>query len=332
MSGTMIMISGEDYTDDPSLSRELVSFARQIKDATGEPFTIAVVGEEASRCTQDIVNYGAESVRVLSEAPEHQLWPEYDAEVLAQLCNETAVSTILLSKTLWGTEVAARLAAILDGSAAMDITAAAIANDTVEITRATFGGAAETKLRMIRMPAVLVPHPKIWAAAEAGSDVSPSVLFTPQVDLGTLQTMPEDRHRLVQGPDITQARILVSGGRGLGGPEPFKLLEEIASLIGGQVAASRPPVDSGWVSGQLQVGLTGKTVAPDLYFAVGISGAIQHITGCYNARNIVAVNNDPHAPIFQYATYGVVGDWQDVLPSFCKALESNLTSSREKIH
>lgn len=326
------MINSEDYIDNPSLFRELVSLARQLQNETGEPLTIAVVGEESSPCAQAIANYGAESVRVVREAPQRQLWPEYDAEALAQLYNEAGVSTILLSKTLWGTEVAARLAAILDGSAAIDITAATLVNDSLEITRATFGGAAETKLRMIRLPVALVPHPKIWAGAEAVSALSPVTPFTPQIDVGMLQTIPENRHRLTQGPDITQARILVSGGRGLGGPEPFKLLEDIASLIGGQVAASRPPVDSGWVSGQLQVGLTGKTVAPDLYFAVGISGAIQHITGCYNARNIVAVNNDPQAPIFQYATYGVVGDWQDVLPSFYKALESNDTSSRQKVH
>ena len=258
MPGIMIVTHSEDYIADPSLFRELVGLARQLQAQRPEHLVIAVVGEESGPYIQAIANFGAEHLYVVTEAPGQALWPEYDAEALAQLYNEVRASTILLPKTLWGSEVAARLTAILDGSAAMDITSANSANDTLEITRTTFGGAAEAKLRMARKPAVLVPHPKIWPEAEPLSTSNPASLFTANIDLGVLQTTPEERHRLAQGPDITQARILVAGGRGLGGSEPFKLLGEIASRIGGQVAASRPPVDSGWVSGQIQVGLTGK--------------------------------------------------------------------------
>ncbi|MDG6923096.1 MAG: electron transfer flavoprotein subunit alpha/FixB family protein [Nitrososphaerota archaeon] len=332
MSGIMIAIYSDDYITNESLFRELVSLAKQLQAQSHERLTITVVGDESGSCTQTVAEYGEELVRIAIKVPENAPWPEYDTEALVQLCNELQPSMILLPKTFWGTEVAARLTAILDGSAAMDITAATLLSDSLEVTRTIFGGVAEARLRMARMPAVLVPHPKIWPEAEPLPTDSSITLFTPNIDLGALQTIPKDRHRLAQAPDVAQARILIAGGRGLGGPEPFKLLEEIASMIGGQVAASRPPVDSGWVSGQIQVGLTGKTVAPDLYIAVGISGAIQHITGCYNARNIVAINNDPHAPIFQYATYGVVGDWQDVLPTFYEALKTIIKSSREKVY
>ncbi|MCP4222275.1 MAG: electron transfer flavoprotein subunit alpha/FixB family protein, partial [Actinomycetia bacterium] len=141
------------------------------------------------------------------------------------------------------------------------------------------------------------------------------------LDAQTLETIPISHERQAStGIDLDKARVIVAGGRGIGGPEPFELLARIADRLGGAVAASRPPCDTGWVEPMIQVGLTGKTVAPDLYVAVGISGATQHMTGCTSSRVIVAINNDPDAPIFRMASYGVIGDWQDILPDFLEAL------------
>jgi electron transfer flavoprotein alpha subunit len=126
------------------------------------------------------------------------------------------------------------------------------------------------------------------------------------------------------GKDIEKARVLVSGGAGLGGPEPFQLLGEIADLVDGAVAASRVACDAGWVPTAIQVGLTGKSVAPDLYLAVGISGATHHLAGCSSAQVIAVINSDPSAPFFRLANFGVVGDWKEVLPAFRDALKEKL--------
>ena len=127
-----------------------------------------------------------------------------------------------------------------------------------------------------------------------------------------------------EGIRLEDARVVVSGGRGLGGPEPFKQLDELAALLGGTVGASRAACDAGWVPSSYQVGLTGKTVTPELYIAVGISGASQHMAGCSNARAIVAINKDEGANIFKEARFGVAGDWQKVLPAFIEQLHELL--------
>ena len=123
-----------------------------------------------------------------------------------------------------------------------------------------------------------------------------------------------------EGVRLEDAPVVVAGGRGLGGPEPFEQLRELASALGGAVGASRAACDAGWIDHGYQVGLTGKAVTPDLYIAVGVSGASQHMAGCSGARNIVTINRDPDANIFKESTYGVVGDWKAVLPSFIEAV------------
>ena len=124
------------------------------------------------------------------------------------------------------------------------------------------------------------------------------------------------------GVSLSEARVVISGGRGLGGPEPFRDLEELAGMLGAAVGASRAAVDAGWVPGHWQVGLTGVTVTPELYLTIGISGASQHMAGCSGAKVIVAINTDAEAPIFREARYGIVGDWQAVLPAFMEAVRS----------
>jgi electron transfer flavoprotein alpha subunit len=128
----------------------------------------------------------------------------------------------------------------------------------------------------------------------------------------------------VEGIRLEDAEVVVAGGRGIGGAEGFEQLEKLAKVLGGAVGASRPPCDNGWVPSGYQIGLTGKIIAPDLYFAVAISGASQHVTGCSGSKTIVAINKDPEANIFQEASFGVVGDWKKVLPAFTAKVEELL--------
>ena len=321
MAGILIIAESDHGHLLPEVG-ELMTLGRQLRSATGEPLIVAGVGRDLDAWGQEVKESGADAAWLLTDVRLEDPWAEAYTAVFAEFCRDIQPSVVVLGKTVLGTEVAARLAARLDGSAALNITAINAAAGALEVTRAVFGGAAQARFRMLRTPAVLVPHPKTWHPAEPVLDPIPTVMrYELHLPKDAVKSVLGERSATSQGPDIAQARVLVSGGRGLGGPKPFTLLQDIATLLGGQVSASRPPVDAGWISGQRQVGLTGKTVAPDLYLAIGISGAIQHLAGCSNARTIVAVNNDPKAPIFQYARFGVVGDWQEILPAFREALE-----------
>ena len=136
----------------------------------------------------------------------------------------------------------------------------------------------------------------------------------------TVQVLEEVREQATTGPRLKDAKVIVSGGRGLGGPENWHFVEELAQVLGAAVGATRAVTDAGWVPSSLQVGLTGATIAPDLYITVGISGAVQHIAGISGARNVVAINRDADANIFKYARFGVVGDWKQILPAFTQRL------------
>ena len=145
---------------------------------------------------------------------------------------------------------------------------------------------------------------------------------TQNIQLNIIETVTEES----EGIKLEDAPVIVAGGRGLGGPEPFKQLEELANIFDGAVGASRAVCDAGWLDHSFQIGLTGKQVAPEIYITIGISGASQHMAGCLGSRNIIAINNDADANIFKDATYGVVGDWEKVLPAFTKSIKELLGS------
>jgi electron transfer flavoprotein alpha subunit len=219
-------------------------------------------------------------------------------------------------------EVGARLAYRLDGGLAQNVMSVELADGALVATRPVFGGAAVATIRLGRPPWVVVPRPGSFAAAQPAAQPGGELtVVRPTLATADFQTSCGARTREQStAQQLERARAIIAGGRGLGGAEPFQLLGEIAELLGAAVGASRPPCDAGWAPSGLQVGLTGKTVAPDLYIAVGISGAIQHLSGCSSSRVIVAVNSDPEAPIFRAATYGAVGKWQEILPAFRDAL------------
>ena len=190
-------------------------------------------------------------------------------------------------------------------------------------TRPTYGGNAEATVACLSNPAVVSLRPKsIDALAPDASRTGEVVPLTVETNVRT--KVLERVEAQAEGIRLEDARIVVSGGRGLGGPEPFAALESLASLLGGAVGASRAACDAGWVPSSYQVGLTGKTVTPDLYIAIGISGASQHMAGCSTAKTLVAINKDAGANIFKEARFGVTGDWQKVLPAFTEQLHELL--------
>ncbi|MBI4672304.1 MAG: electron transfer flavoprotein subunit alpha/FixB family protein [Chloroflexi bacterium] len=319
MSGILIFAETDDGTILPNFW-EQVSAARQVADPLGGGLRVAVQGSQIKDAS-DALKSGAEQVYVTNDARLGEPWSEAHLETFTALCRELQPELIILPRTLLGMEIAARLAQRLDAGLAQDVMTMQLAEGKLTVTRPVFGGAASATLRLTRPPWIIVPRTGAFAPAEPLSTPK-GELVARQANLvdDALKTRRISRTRQTSKINLERARVIISGGRGLGGPEPFQLLHEIAERMGAVVGASRPPCDSGWVDSGMQVGLTGKTVSPEVYIAVGISGATQHMTGCSSSRVIVAINQDPDAPIFRMATYGVVGDWKQVLPGFCEAL------------
>jgi electron transfer flavoprotein alpha subunit len=203
-----------------------------------------------------------------------------------------------------------------------DATALRVDGGELIITKPVFGGTAIAEFSISGTPKVITLRPRAFESTEPPTPRTAQVeaLTVPAAD-SRVEVLEEIREQATSGPRLKDAKVIVSGGRGLGGPENWHVVEELAQILGGAVGATRAVTDAGWVSPSLQVGLTGSTVAPDLYITIGISGAVQHIAGISGARNVVAINRDGDANIFKYARYGVVGDWKQIVPAFTQRLK-----------
>ena len=303
------------------MTGELLAAARGLGGEVG----VALLGSELDGVSGEAIARGADKVYQVQDPLLRG--PSIDARVAAfeEVCRQTTPVVVLVGKTLAGRDIGPRVAFRLGVGLAQDSIEVKLTRDTnrVVATRPVYGGSAlatvtfpgaDPQVVMIRGGAYdpLLPDPsRTGEVVPIAVDLDSSVVRVRHVK--TVRSEGEGRR-------LEDASIVVCGGRGLGGPEPFKALEELAKLLGGAVGASRAACDAGWVDHSYQIGLTGKTVAPDLYITVGVSGASQHMAGCSAAKQIVAVNRDPHANIFKEATYGVVGDWSNFLPAFIEAV------------
>jgi electron transfer flavoprotein alpha subunit len=220
-----------------------------------------------------------------------------------------------------GRDLAPSLAYALDTGLVTDATGLRVDGGDLVITKPVYGGSAIAEFSIASSPKVVTLRPRAFEAPEspAAKDAQVEGLSVPDTD-GAIEVLEEIREQATTGPRLKDAKVIVSGGRGLGGPENWGAIEELAEVLGAAIGATRAVTDAGWVPPSLQVGLTGATVAPDLYITVGISGAVQHIAGISGARNVVAINRDGDANIFKYARFGVVGDWKQIVPAFTQRL------------
>jgi electron transfer flavoprotein alpha subunit len=236
-------------------------------------------------------------------------------KAVAEVAKMTGAAAIFFSATAFGKDLAPRVAARLEAGLAADCTGLAVDGGSIVATRPVFAGKALTDVKILSAIQVFTLRPNVFPAGESSGDAAPvEHVSIPLADADFAMRVTE----LIKGSgrrDVAEADIIVSGGRGLKGPENFKMLEELAEALGAAVGASRAVVDAGWRPHEEQVGQTGKTVSPTLYIAVGISGAIQHLAGMSSSKYIVAVNKDKDAPIFQVADYGIVGDAFEVVPA-----------------
>lgn len=298
-------------------AREAVGVAATLAEALGgSAHALALGGPGTSAGAASLGTAGAEVVAV----GEHDALADYNPEgyvdVVAARVRDGGYGAVVFSATGLGKDLAPRVAAKLDVPLATDVTAVDAAGGSVSVTRPVFSGKAFATLSFDASPAMLSIRPNVFQAAERNAAGTVET-FTPDVDPSKWRVRVVERKAASEGQlDVTEASIVVSGGRGLKDPENWNLLEGLRDAIGSDVAlgASRAVVDAGWRPHGEQVGQTGKTVAPKLYFAVGISGAIQHLAGMRTAKTIVAINRDADAPIFGVADYGIVGDLFEVVP------------------
>ncbi|HEY8459658.1 MAG TPA: electron transfer flavoprotein subunit alpha/FixB family protein [Blastocatellia bacterium] len=241
--------------------------------------------------------------------------PELHLSVITEVCRDIKPRAILFGNDTYSQETAPRLAHRLGGSAAGDCLDLTIDGGAIRVKRSVYGGKAIATIELKRSPAV------VWLRARAFEPLAATSASVTTVRRTRFNLQPNDRTQIVERKSeaagagrLEDARVIVSGGRGLGGPEPFKDLQELAAMLGGQTAASRAACDSGWCPPSWQVGQTGKKVAPGLYIAVAIRGASQHMAGVSDARNIAAINIDPDAPIFKNCRFGIVEDYRKVIP------------------
>jgi electron transfer flavoprotein alpha subunit len=284
--------------------------------AAGNETHAILLGEGIADLAKELGQYGAAKVHVVQSAALKLYTAEAYAKVVADLAKAGGAEVILASHTPTGRDFMPRVAALLGVGIATDCTSLKFEGSKIQVRRPVYAGKATVEVEFlgsgpqmatVRANALGIPKPDAGKSAEAMNET---------VDTGALKTKVTE---VVKGntgrPDVTEASIVISGGRSLKSADNFKMLEELADVLGAAVGASRAAVDSGFRPHRDQVGQTGKVVSPTLYIATGISGAIQHLAGMRTSKTIVAFNSDPEAPIFQVADYGIVGDLFAVIPA-----------------
>lgn len=302
-------------------SQELLQFA----STTGNTVVAIAVGSGAAAGKNELAHHGANEVLFSSSNQFDNYNPELFAAAIAEQIKASGAHVILASNSSTGKDLFPRVAAKLNAGIISDATEVSIAGDQVKAKKPMYSGKvfASGEFQNCEFKIVLMrPNQLPVKAADTGKTATATEFNFAAPSLKTL--IKEIVKGTSEKLDLTDANIIISGGRGLKEAGNFKLLNDLGDVLGATVGATRAVVDAGWVPHSMQVGQTGKTVAPSLYIAVGISGAIQHLAGMSGSKVIVAINNDPNAPIFQKATYGIVGDAFEILPKLTEEFKKAL--------
>ena len=311
----ILVLAEHTGADVKKVTCELITLARRF----GEP-SVVWTGPGAEEGRERCAEFGAARVYVAADPALDDYVVAPTAALLAQLVQEKSPALVLLAGTAEGKEIAGRLAVKTDSGVLTDAVDLTPGDDGIPVAeQSIFGGATIVHSRIKRGTPIVAMRPNAVAPEPA-----PGQAELAAVTLTGEATGAKITNRVVaergERPDLTEASIVVSGGRGTGGAEGFEIIETLADALGAAVGASRAVTDAGWYPHQFQVGQTGKTVSPQLYMAIGISGAIQHRAGMQTSKTIIAVNKDPEAPIFELADFGVVGDLFKVVPQLLEEI------------
>jgi electron transfer flavoprotein alpha subunit len=281
-----------------------------------------VLGEGAAEVAPRAGAFGASTVYVC-EAPElASPLPQPRVDALATVVEKSGADAVVFGASVLASDVASGLAARLDAGLNWDLTELAVEGDDLVGKRPALGDTILVDVGWKGGPRLALIRAGTFDPVESGGSAEIEPFETTFSDFSTLATLVEQTQEETSGPSIEDADIIVAGGRGLGSPEAFSLVEELAAALGGAVGATRAVVDAGWYPYSTQVGQTGKTVSPKLYIACGISGAIQHKVGMQGSGTIIAINKDPNAPIFDFCDVGVVGDLHQIVPKLTELVRA----------
>ena len=301
---------------------ETLSYAKAISDSTGQPVTAVSVGRVDNATLEQIGRYGIAKVISVDTEQLQQFANQAYASVIAEVAKNSEATTIILSNSFSGKALAPRIArklgaALADGALSLP----EIAGDYWTIKKPAFSGKAIASLELHAPIKVIAVNPNSIEAVEAPTSLAIEN-YQPQLAANDLTTVVKELIQATDKVSLPEANIVVSAGRGLKGPENWGMIEELAKILGAATACSKPVSDAGWRPHEEHVGQTGLAVSPNLYIAIGISGAIQHLAGVSSSKTIVVINNDPEAPFFKVADYGIVGDAFEVVPKLIEALKN----------
>jgi len=307
---------------------ELLNEGKKLAQQLNVPLSAVLIGDKIEHHAQDIIYHGADNVYVIDSPEFKEFLDEPYAETLAQLIREEKPEIVIMGATNIGRSFASRVAAKIETGLTADCTGLAIEPETRNLlqTRPAFGGNIMATIVTSRhRPQMATVRHKVFKKAEKDTTRTGKIIKK-QVDTSKIKNRTKFLQFVADTTakvNLAEADIIVSGGRGLGKPEGFKLIEELAELLGGAVGASRAAVDAGWIPYSHQVGQTGRTVAPKLYIACGISGQIQHLVGMGSSDIIVAINRDPEAPMMKIANFALEGDLYEIIPCIIKELKKS---------
>ena len=312
----------------PSIAKEILGCGRRLADDLGEELCAVLVGSGVGSLAREAIAFGADSVYTVDDPLLKDYQTDAYVSVMEKVVKQVMPRILILGQTSIGCDLTPLLAFRLDTTASLDCIGLAIDPDTKLLLRIkpVYGGNAQSTFSSDSLPQIATVRVKVMSPLDPDTARQGEVIpIDAGLDPSAIRTRLVRRVKEEEeGIRLEDASIIVCGGRGIGSAEGFNQLKELAALLKAAVGASRPPCDNRWVQSNLQVGLTGKIVSPDLYIAIGLSGSIQHMTGCAQSGSIIAINKDPKAFIFNQADFGVVGDWKKVLPAFRDKLKELL--------
>jgi electron transfer flavoprotein alpha subunit len=321
MAGILVYALHDDEGNFNKNSLGAISEAAKLAGELGTEAAAVVVGDVDDEACQGLGAYGASKVWRAKSAPEGLAQPIVD--VMAKLIADEGYSYALFGGGLLGFEIGAGLTARLGAGVTMEVTEVKVSDGKLVAVRPVLQDSAIVDVGYVGEPGIIIGRLNAFDATERdGGSAEVADVDVELSEWSTKAKMVTRGESRGEDVNIEDAELLVGGGRGLGEAENFKLAEELAEALGGAVAATRAVVDAGWYPYAAQIGQTGKTVAPRLYLAAGISGAIQHKVGMQNSENILAINKDPNAPIFEFCDLGVVGDLHKILPKLTEAVKA----------
>jgi len=324
MSGVWVFVENHDGQIN-TIAREAIGAARMVADELGEDLTGLVFGEGVRDVADDAFDLGCDEVIGADDATLKDGRVEAVGPLVVEVAQEHEPSVIIAGASARGRDLTSWVAADLDAGLVSDCIALEVDGETVKTTRPVYAGKLLSTVFVTGGTQVVSLRGRAFAPAQSMGGSGTADWIDPVVSEDDIPSKVVGFEEKGGGVSLADASIIVSGGRGVGGPEGFDPVRELAGVLGAAVGASRAAVDAGWIPYEHQVGQTGKTVSPDLYIACGISGAIQHQAGMRTSKIVVAINKDPEAPIFKLAQYGIVGDLFEVLPALNEAFSERLS-------